>query len=347
MIKASFRKLIVVIGISVAVLACTAPLAAAEKSSPKLGIEELRLLAEVLAAVKDGYVDPIDDRRLVEAAIKGLLANLDADSAYLDAESFKDLKVGNDVAGVGLELGMADGVLKVVAPIEGAPAELAGLRSGDLILKIDDLPVAGMTLAQVTRQSRGKPDSPVTLTIGRKGVRQPIVVTVRREVIKVASVKSKLLETGYGYLRVAQMQYDSGPTVARHLRELYREGEPKGLVLDLRDNPGGLFEAAVGVAAAFLPKGAEVVSIDSRTEGTRTLLAAREDYARSGPDFLATSRRASRRCRSSCWSTAVRRRARRSSPARCKTTNVQRSSASPPSAGPRYRPSCRCRAALR
>ena len=265
-------------------------LADKEAGKPGLPIEELRTFAEVYNAVKQGYVEPVEDKKMIANAISGLLSNLDPHSAYLDADAFKDLQVGTqgEFGGLGIEVGMEDGLVKVVSPIEDTPAYRAGLKAGDLIFKLDDTPVKGLTLNDAVKRMRGKPKTPIKLSIIRKGETKPIEVTLIREVIKVQSVKSKLVEPGYGWVRITQFQETTGTSLVKHLGDLYKQGGLKGLVLDLRNDPGGLLNGAVGVSAAFLPANAKVVSTDGRTEDAKQEFLARpSDYLRgSKEDYL-------------------------------------------------------------
>jgi carboxyl-terminal processing protease len=250
-----------------------------------LPVEELRTFAEVFNAIKQGYVEPVEDKKLITHAISGMLSNLDPHSAYLDADAFKDLQVGTqgEFGGLGIEVGMEDGLVKVISPIEDTPAFRAGVKAGDLIFKLDDTPVKGMTLSDAVKKMRGKPKTPIRLSIIRKGEVKPLEITLTREVIKVQSVKSKLVEPGYGYVRITSFQENTGSAVVKHLNDLYKPGELKGLVLDLRNDPGGLLNAAVGVSAAFLPPRALVTSTDGRTEDAKhKYFAAPEDYLRGG-----------------------------------------------------------------
>jgi carboxyl-terminal processing protease len=265
--------------------------ASADKAAQApLPVEELRAFADVFNAIKQGYVEPVEDKKLINHAISGMLSGLDPHSAYLDAEAYKELQVGThgEFGGLGIEVGMEDGFVKVISPIEDTPAYRAGVKAGDLIVKLDETPVKGMNLNDAVKRMRGKPKTDITLTIARKGESKPIVLKLTREVIKVQSVKSKVLEPGYGYLRVAQFQENTAPAVVEHLGKLAKGGELKGLVLDLRNDPGGLLHGAVGVAAAFLPANTLVVSTDGRTEDAkREYRAATEDYLRgSREDFL-------------------------------------------------------------
>jgi carboxyl-terminal processing protease len=260
-----------------------------EEARYPLPVDELRAFAEVYGAIKTGYVEPVEDKKLITEAINGMLTGLDPHS-YLDQEAFKELQVGTqgEFGGLGIEVGMEDGFVKVVSPIEDTPAFRAGLKPGDLIIRLDDTPVKGMTLGDAVKRMRGKPKTPIRLTIVRKGESQPFEVTVVRDIIRVQSVKSKTIEPGYGYLRISQFQEHTGENMVNHLQELYKNGELKGLVLDLRNDPGGLLNGAVGVSAAFLPRDAIVVTTDGRTEDAkRKYSAAPADYMRGrGDDYL-------------------------------------------------------------
>ena len=255
-----------------------------------LPIEELRTFADVFNAIKTGYVEPVEDKKLITQAVSGMLTGLDPHSQYLDADAFKDLQVNThgEFGGLGIEVGMEDGFVKVVSPIEDTPAYRAGIKAGDLIVKLDDTPVKGMTLSDAVKRMRGKPKTQITLTIARKGETKPIVVTITREVIKVQSVKSKVIEPGYAYVRLTQFQEDTANKLVEHINKLYKQGPVKGLVLDLRNDPGGLLHGAVGVSAAFLPPKALITSTDGRVEDAkRKYLASPDDYLRgTRTDFL-------------------------------------------------------------
>jgi len=259
------------------------PALADKEAAPGLPIEELRTFAEVYSAIKQGYVEPVEDKKMITNAISGMLGNLDPHSAYLDADAFKDLQVGTqgEFGGLGIEVGMEDGLVKVVSPIEDTPAYRAGIKSGDLIFKLDETPVKGLTLSDAVKKMRGKPKTPIKLTILRKGEAKPLEITLIREVIKVQSVKSKLIEPGYGWIRVTQFQENTVADLARHLGTLYKDGRLNGLVLDLRNDPGGLLNGAIGVSAAFLPPDTKVVSTDGRSEDAKQEFLARpRDYLR-------------------------------------------------------------------
>jgi carboxyl-terminal processing protease len=257
-----------------------------------LPIEELRSFTEVFGAIKQNYVEPVEDKKLITEAINGMLAGLDPHSAYLDAEAFKELQVGTQgqFGGLGIEVGMEDGLVKVISPIEDTPAFRAGVKPGDLIVKLDDTQVKGMTLNDAVKRMRGKPNTQITLTIARKGEPQPIVVTLTRAVIRVQSVKSKLIEPGYGWVRVSQFQEATPESLARHLDALFKQGPLKGLVLDLRNDPGGLLYGAVAISAAFLQPKLLVVSTDGRTEDARKKFhATNEDYLRGSKNDMMKS----------------------------------------------------------
>ena len=250
-----------------------------------LPVEELRAFTEVFARIKSDYVEPVEDKKLINEAINGMLTGLDPHSAYLDAEAFKDLQVGTqgEFGGLGIEVGMEDGFVKVVAPIEDTPAFKAGVKAGDLIVKLDDTPVKGMTLNDAVKRMRGKPGSSIKLTIARKGADKPVVLTITRAVIKIRSVKSTMLDSGYGYVRVTQFQEHTGELLVEALQKLYKDNKAplKGLILDLRNDPGGLLNGAVAVAAAFVKPDSLVVYTEGRTEDARMrLTASREHYLR-------------------------------------------------------------------
>ena len=253
-----------------------------------LPIEDLRTFAEVYSAIKQGYVEPVEDKKMISNAISGMLSNLDPHSSYLDADAFKDLQVGTqgEFGGLGIEVGMEDGLVKVVSPIEDTPAFRAGLKAGDLIFKLDDTPVKGLSLSDAVKKMRGKPKTSIKLSILRKGENKPIEVTLVREVIKVQSVKSKEVEPGYGWVRVTQFQENTTAELARHVGNLYKDGNRlQGLILDLRNDPGGLLNSAIGVSAAFLPPDTKVVSTDGRTEDAKQEFKSRpQDYLRGSKE---------------------------------------------------------------
>jgi carboxyl-terminal processing protease len=252
-----------------------------ETLSTPLPIEELRAFTEVFGRIKSDYVDPVSDKELITDAIAGMLNGLDPHSAYMDAEAFKELQVGThgEFGGLGIEVGMEDGVVKVISPIEDTPADRAGIKSGDFIIKIDDTLIKGMALNDAVKRMRGKPGSKIVLTIIRKDEPKPLEITLVRAVIKVQSVKSKLLESGYGFVRITQFQEMTGENLATALENLVKQnkGPLKGIVLDLRNDPGGLLTGAVAVSSAFLPKDSLVVYTEGRTEDAKMRLTANPD----------------------------------------------------------------------
>lgn len=274
------------LGLIAGVLASLNFSAIAEKdTATTLPIEELRSFSEVFGRIKSDYVEPVDDKKLITGAINGMLSSLDPHSAYLDADDFKELQVGTqgEFGGLGIEVGMEDGLVKVVSPIEDTPAFQAGIKSGDLIFKLDETLVKGLSLNDAVKLMRGKPGSKITLTVLRKNAPKPLVFTLARAVIKVKSVKFKMPEPGYAFIRITQFQEHTGENLATALNSLYKEnkGDLKGIVLDLRNNPGGLLTAAVGVSAAFLPKDSLVVYTEGRTADAKMhLIANAEDYLR-------------------------------------------------------------------
>ncbi|MGM3386674.1 S41 family peptidase [Stutzerimonas stutzeri] len=223
-----------------------------------LPLDELRTFVEVLDRIKAAYVEPVDDKTLLENAIKGMLSNLDPHSAYLEPEAFADLQesTSGEFGGLGIEVGIEDGFIKVVSPIDDTPASKAGIEAGDLIVKIDGKPTKGMSMMDAVNLMRGKPGTDISLSLVREGGK-PFDVKLTRAVIKVNSVKSQMLEPGYGYLRVTQFQMNTGEEVGKALAALRKNNGNKlnGLVLDLRNNPGGVLQAAVEVSDHFLTKG--------------------------------------------------------------------------------------------
>ena len=257
--------------------------AVASKDTPlPLPVEELRAFSEVFGRIKSDYVEPVSDKKLITEAINGMLSGLDPHSAYLDAEGFKELQTSTqgEFGGLGIEVGMEDGLVKVISPIEDTPAFNAGVKSGDLIIKLDDTLVKGLTLNDAVKRMRGKPGTDIHLTIVRKTETKPLQITVTRAVIKVQSVKSKLVDTGYGFVRITQFQEHTGENLATALENLRKKnnGPLHGLVLDLRNDPGGLLTGAVGVSAAFLPKDALVTYTEGRTDDAKMRLLASPDY---------------------------------------------------------------------
>ncbi len=266
--------------------------AIAEKDSPEpLPIEELRAFSEVFGRIKNDYVEPVSDKKLITEAINGMLSGLDPHSSYLDADAFKELQVGThgEFGGLGIEVGMEDGLVKVISPIEDTPAYVAGIKSGDLIIKLDDMQVKGLSLNDAVKRMRGKAGSKITLTVIRKDAPKPLLFTLTRDIIKVKSVKPKMIEPGYGYIRITQFQDRTGENLATALEKMLKDNPQglKGLILDLRNNPGGLLNSAVAVSAAFLPKDALVVYTEGRTESAKMrLTASPQNYVLNQSDYL-------------------------------------------------------------
>jgi len=203
----------------------------------QIPLEEIRQFSEVFGAVKQNYVEPVDDKKLMQEAISGMLSGLDPHSAFLDADAFKDMQSSTqgEFGGLGIEVGAEDGVIKVIAPIDDTPATRAGVKAGDLIIKIDDKVTRGMTLPEAVKLMRGKPRTPITLTIARKGEDKPLEFKLVRDVIRVQSVRAKMFEPGYGFVRIAQFQERTVDDLVKQIGELYKQAPLKGLVLDLRN----------------------------------------------------------------------------------------------------------------
>lgn len=261
----SFSKKKVAVALSALAMLAPLPLAAVEESPGRLPLEELRTFADVFNQIRIGYVEEIDDSTLLEYAVQGMLMGLDPHSVYLTRDAFENLQntTSGEFSGLGLEVGMEDGYVKIIAPIDGSPAAEAGLQSGDVILKLDETPVQGMSLNEAIDLMRGPKGSKIELSIGRPGESQPFEVTLVRDTIKVASVRERELEPGYGYIRIAQFQTRTGEDVARSLEKLADKGDLKGLVLDLRNNPGGVLRASVDVSGLFMD-GGKVVYTEGR-----------------------------------------------------------------------------------
>ena len=246
-----------------------------------LPMEELQQLAAVFGMIKTDYVEPVDEKQLITEAISGMVASLDPHSQYYDKKSFKEFREGTSgrFVGVGIEITMEDGLVKVVSPIEGSPAFRAGLKTGDLITKIDDTAVKGLTINDAVKRMRGEPNTKVLLTILRKSEDRSFAVTIVREEIKTQSVKSKLIEPDYGWIRASQFQDRTVDDFTRHLENMARTSPRlKGLVLDLRGNPGGLLEASVAMSAVFLPANVTVVSTNGQLADSKSVYKAAPEY---------------------------------------------------------------------
>jgi carboxyl-terminal processing protease len=294
--RAIFKKLgLITSGILIGLLISLNLTALAEKLGvSELPVDDLRVFAEVFGKVKSDYVEPVTDKKLIDEALTGMLQGLDPHSAYMDKDAYKDLQAGTqgEFGGLGIEVTMEDDLVKVVTPIEDSPAYEVGLKSGDLVMKLDDKPVRGMTLNDAVKIMRGVPGTKIILTVLRKNVDKPLTFTITRDIIKSQSVKNKNIEPDYGYVRITQFQDHTGEDLAKALVLLQKQNKKplKGLVLDLRNNPGGLLDAAVGVSAAFLPKDDLVVYTEGRIEDSKMHLRANaRDYARRGKsDYLKT-----------------------------------------------------------
>jgi carboxyl-terminal processing protease len=265
--------------------------AVARGSLAPLPLEELQQLAAVFGMVKTDYVEPVDEKKLISEAISGMVASLDPHSQYFDKKSFKEFREGTSgrFVGVGIEITMEDGLVKVVSPIEDSPAFRAGLKSGDLITKIDDTAVKGLSINDAVKLMRGEPRTKVLLTILRKDENRTFPVTITREEIKTQSVKTRMVEPGYAWVRVSQFQDRTVEDFARKVEDLYKAGPLKGLVLDLRNDPGGLLDAAVALSAAFLAENVTVVSTNGQLADSKfTYTASPQHYLRrGGPDPIA------------------------------------------------------------
>lgn len=277
--------------IGLAAAFCLGPLwvahAGQAENGVRLPIEDLKIFAEIFGKIKSDYVEDIDDSQLLNDAIKGMLDGLDPHTVYLDPESFREMNIDThgEFGGLGLEVTMENGVIRIVAPIDDTPAHKAGLKSGDLIISMDGVQVKGLSLAESVSLMRGKPGSEIVLTIVRKDRPEPFEVTLKRAIIQLESVRAELLETGFGYVRVIQFQIGTATSLRQQLARLAREAGTalKGLVLDLRDNPGGVLDGAIQVSDTFLRDGL-IVSTRGRAEDSEvTFSASPKDYLNDAP----------------------------------------------------------------
>ncbi|MCU7920127.1 MAG: S41 family peptidase [Candidatus Thiodiazotropha sp. (ex Epidulcina cf. delphinae)] len=261
--------------------------AQAQQETETLPLQQLRAFADIFGRIKANYVEPVEDNVLLENAIRGMVSGLDPHSNYLDSKDYKDLQVGTkgEFGGLGIEVGMEDGFVKVISPIDDTPAQRAGVQSGDLIVRLDDTPVKGLNLSEAVALMRGKPGTSIELTIIRKGEEKPIKLTVTRDIIRVASVKSRLLDQRFAYLRISQFQANTTNDMLKSLTRLQGEadGELQGMVLDLRNNPGGVLNAAVSVSDAFLESGLIVYTEGRESDSQLRFEAAPDDVLHGAP----------------------------------------------------------------
>jgi len=285
--RSKFEKISLIFGGCVIglLMSINLPVFADKTKSSNLPIDELRTFAEVFGKVKSDYVEEIEDKKLINEALSGMLSGLDPHSTFLDLDHFKDLQSGTsgEFSGLGIEVGMEDGFVKVISPIEDTPAYKAGLKSGDLIIKLDETSVKGLSLNEAVKLMRGKPNTSIKLQVIRKGNDGPFFLTVNRAKIKTKSVKSKIIEPNYAYIRITQFQERTGQDLAKALTKLRKENKFafNGIILDMRNNPGGLLNSSVAVSAAFLKENKLVVYTEGRTPDSRMkLTTAPENFIR-------------------------------------------------------------------
>jgi len=289
--RSKLEKLIPILGGAIigVLISINLPVFADKTKSSTLPIDELRTFAEVFGRIKSDYVEPIEDKKLINEALNGMLSGLDPHSTFLDLDHFKDLEMGTtgEFGGLGIEVGMEDGYVLVISPIEDTPAYKAGLKSGDLIMKLDSTSVQGLTLNDAVKLMRGKPGTSIILQILRKGVNSPFDLKVTRAQIKTKSVKAKLIEPNYAYIRITQFQERTGEDLAKALKKLRAENKFafNGIILDMRNNPGGLLNSSVAVSAAFLKEGQLVVYTEGRAPDSKmNLTTSPENFIRDNPE---------------------------------------------------------------
>ena len=245
---------------------------ATRNTSNALPLDQMRTFTDVFTRIKNDYVEEVSDDELLEHAIRGMLNGLDPHSAYLNTEEFNELRIGTtgEFGGLGIEVGMEDGFVKVVSPIDDTPAQRAGMQPGDLIIRLDDTPVKGLSLNDAVKLMRGKPGSVIILTVIREGEDKPLSIDIERAVIKVTSVKNRMLDDNYGYVRISNFQTKTTADMLKAIKAMKKDANGKldGLVLDLRNNPGGVLSGAVGVSDAFLNDGM-IVYTDGREEDSK------------------------------------------------------------------------------
>ena len=280
----------VALGVLAGALATVSFQTVARGTLAPLPLEELQQFAAVFGMVKSDYVEPVDEKKMITDAISGMVSSLDPHSQYFDKKAFKEFREGTAgrFVGVGIEITQEDGLVKVVSPIEGSPAFRAGLKTNDLITRIDDTAVKGLPLNEAVKRMRGEPNTVVNLTVYRKEENRTFQVTITREEIKQQSVRAKVVEPGYVWLRISQFQERTVDDFVKKLTQIYQQ-EPRvqGMVLDLRNDPGGLLNAAVAISAAFLPENVVVVSTNGQTpESKQVFKADTKDYTSHGSDPL-------------------------------------------------------------
>ena len=255
------------------------------KDSKEIPFEDLQAFTEVFSRVKSDYVESVDDKKLIEDAIRGMLSGLDPHSAFLNTSEFSDLKIGTtgQFGGLGIEVSMENGFVKVISPIDDTPAARAGIQASDLIIKLDDKSVKGMTLNEAVKIMRGKPNTDIELTIVREGESQPLVISITREIIRVKSVKNRMLEPGYGYIRITNFQSRTTTDLLKAISDLQKQDRLKGMVLDLRNNPGGVLNGAVGVSDAFIDNGLIVYTEGRIDDSSHRYIATPGDSLNGAP----------------------------------------------------------------
>jgi carboxyl-terminal processing protease len=255
------------------------------KDSEQIPFEDLQAFTEVFSKVKSDYVEGVDEKKLIEDAIRGILNGLDPHSSFLNTTEFTDLKIGTtgQFGGLGIEVGMENGFVKVISPIDDTPAARAGVQASDLIIKLDDKSVKGMTLNDAVKIMRGKPNTAIDLTIVREGETKPLVINITREIIRVKSVKKRMLEPGYGYVRITTFQSRTTTDLLKGISDLQKESQLKGMILDLRNNPGGVLNGAVGVSDAFIEDGMIVYTEGRIDDSSHRYLATPGDSLNGAP----------------------------------------------------------------
>ncbi|EIJ42190.1 C-terminal processing peptidase [Beggiatoa alba B18LD] len=260
-----------------------------DTSTKTIPFEDLRAFTEVFHRIKSSYVEPVDDKTLLQNAIQGMLSGLDPHSNYLTEEAYQELQVGTtgEFGGLGIEVGMEDGFVKVISPIDDTPAQKAGIQAGDMIIRLDDTPVKGLSLTEAVKLMRGKPGSSIKLTIVRENEEKPLTIDIVRDIIQVKSVRSDTLEQGYAYVRISHFQAHTGEDLSKALETLRKDNKDgiKGLVLDLRNNPGGVLNAAVAISDAFITDGL-IVYTEGRTNDAHLKFEARPDDVLNGAPIV-------------------------------------------------------------